>query len=1155
MDRTDTDVPDIDADDGDPQVDRISDSRKIGPDQLRGFIELIDAVPYWWHVARKELLFVGTQAAALFGFPLEAWQDSSFWHSRVHPEDLTSTLADYDAGLRQRRDVALEYRFRVAGGDWLWIRDSVRFVETPEGLCAIGTMVDITPHKHIEQALSASEERYRALVETANLIPYAYDIDEDRVTYIGPQAAKLLGYSLERWNPHRFWDDYMHPDDRDRVESTWDEASSVGYSGQIEYRLVCKDGRTVWVSDVSSVVNTAAGTRTACGFLIDVTDRRIAEQLVRDREDLLRSLVEAIPASINVKDLDGRYRLVNQAYARRHGRTADELLGRAAEEIFDAEHAERMAALAHSALQSGQATEFQERVHRRADGKGDVWLTSKVPLKDANGCIRHIAGIALDITDRKRAERALHASEERYRRFIESANASPHTFDLTSMRFTYVGPQFTRMFGYPVERLTDHESWISLIHPDDRAAAVSASVLGKSELIEHTNEYRMIAADGRIVWVREYCVNETYDDGRRIEYGLVFDISREKSAEQALRDSEAKYRAIVEDQTEFVVRFGPGGVMSYMNPAYCRHHGLTERELLGRSWYEFLPDADLPVVAASLAQITADNPIAAIEHRTVLPNGEIRWENWMNRGIFDRDGRTLGYQAVGRDITDRKLAEERMQESERRFRHLVESTDVVPYTMDVQTGRFTYVGPQAFRLLGYAHEEWSDEQFWESILHPDERDRMLEQWNKIKSIIGDECQEYRVVRKDGSVIWIRDVIRLELDPLGRKVAYGLMLDITDNKQREEQLRQAQKMDIVGQMTGGVAHDFNNLLTVIIGNLHLLGPVVRDNPAATRRLNLIKGAAERGAELTKGLLAFARRQTLQGKLTNVNSLVSGMSELLRRTLGEGIQIDLDLSEDLWPTVVDPAQMESVLVNLAVNARDAMGSSGSLHIETSNRLVDVGDGEHRPFIMLAVGDSGCGMSPEVLGKVFEPFFTTKPVGQGTGLGLSMVYGTVKQSGGRLEIESEVGKGTTVRIYLPRAETATAAAQAPAIAVEPAPGSATILLVEPDADGRKAAASILADLGHRVTEADGGSAALSVLESAGDSIDLMITNLSMPGNMSGVVLAHEATRRLPQLKVLFCSVPVPGAQDQQWVLKPYAAADLASKVGSALMDGRRT
>jgi signal transduction histidine kinase len=396
---------------------------------------------------------------------------------------------------------------------------------------------------------------------------------------------------------------------------------------------------------------------------------------------------------------------------------------------------------------------------------------------------------------------------------------------------------------------------------------------------------------------------------------------------------------------------------------------------------------------------------------------------------------------------------------------------------------------------------------------------------------------------------------------GKVYVMGWMRDVTEQRETEAQLLQAQKMESVGQLTGGIAHDFNNLLTVIIGNLDLALDRVPSamRPAIDRALQ----AAERGAALIQRLLAFSRRQTLVPEALDFNSLVAGMEDLLRRTLGEHIGIELKPSRGLWLASADRGQVENALLNLAINARDAMPGGGKLTIETGNvhldedyaaRNAEVAAGD---YVMMAVTDTGSGMPPEIVERAFEPFFTTKEVGKGSGLGLSMIYGFAKQSGGHLKIYSEVGHGTTVRLYLPRLSAqAESAARSKTVAADYPRGGETILVVEDDKDVRAFVISQLQDLGYRVLEAADGPQAQEILDSDA-SIDLLFTDVVMPGGMTGRQLAEKAKLRRPTLKTLFTSgytensVVHQGRLDPgvHFLSKPYKRQDLARKLRAVL------
>jgi PAS domain S-box-containing protein len=422
--------------------------------------------------------------------------------------------------------------------------------------------------------------------------------------------------------------------------------------------------------------------------------------------------------------------------------------------------------------------------------------------------------------------------------------------------------------------------------------------------------------------------------------------------------------------------------------------------------------------------------------------------------------------------------------------------------------------------------------------------------------------EERIVGLDGRIIDVEVTAAAFLDD-GDPAILVIMRDLSERKVTERQLAHAQRMETVGHLTGGMAHDFNNLLTVIIGNLDLLEESLKDRPRESELAGMALSAGLRGAELTRQLLAFSRQQSLDPQVFHMNELVAGTTDLLRRTLGEGIDVRMQLADDLWPALADPSQLESAMTNLAINARDAMQEGGILTIETANKHLDAKyasenlEVEPGEYVMLAVSDTGTGIPPEVLARVFEPFFTTKRDGKGSGLGLSMIYGFARQSRGHVKIYSEPGHGTTVRLYLPRApadrQLQTAEASVETLDVV---AGATILVVEDKPEVRRVVSHQLAELGYQVIEADNVAAALRIVE-GGERIDLLFTDIVMPGGKTGVDLAREARQHRPALKVVFTSgfaEILNGNEDEARALgallsKPYRKYDLARQIQETL------
>jgi PAS domain S-box-containing protein len=504
---------------------------------------------------------------------------------------------------------------------------------------------------------------------------------------------------------------------------------------------------------------------------------------------------------------------------------------------------------------------------------------------------------------------------------------------------------------------------------------------------------------------------------------------------------------------------------------------------------------------------------------------------------------------------------EQLDASERRYRNLV---DLMQEAIWIHAdGKILFANPAAAKLFGAAHAGELIGRPSIAWVHADDQHRAAA---RTRQLTAGPCSvpvtEMRLVRLDGKVR-IAAIHAVSFLQDGTLHVMASAVDVTALREAETQLHQAQKMESVGQLTGGIAHDFNNLLTVVIGGLDAVaGRLSADlRPIVEGSL----GAAERGAALIRQMLAFSRRQVLAPESLDLNDLAGGMEDLLCRTLGEDIEIELKPHRGLWPALADKAQVESALLNLTINARDAMPGGGKLTIETANANLDRdyadGNAELTPgdYVMLAVTDTGVGMPPEVVARAFEPFFTTKSAGKGTGLGLSMIYGFAKQSGGHLKIYSEPGHGTTVRLYLPRHSTqaiaALPAAPAPSQTDQPR-GGETILVVEDDALVRNFVVLQLRDLGYRVIEAADGPKALRIFDS-NEPIDLLLTDVVMPGGMTGRQLAERAHQRRPQLKTLYSSgytensIVHQGKLDPgvHFLSKPFRRQDLAVKVREAL------
>jgi PAS domain S-box-containing protein len=638
---------------------------------------------------------------------------------------------------------------------------------------------------------------------------------------------------------------------------------------------------------------------------------------------------------------------------------------------------------------------------------------------------------------------------------------------------------------------------------------------------------------------------------------------------------DGRYRLLVESITDYAIyMLDRDGVISSWNPGAERFKGYRADEILGRHFSEFYTEEDRAAGLPALALRTA-----AAEGRferegwRVRKDGTRFWAHVIIDPIRDSAGELIGFAKITRDLSERREAQEALKQSEEQFRLLVQGvTDYALYMLD-REGRVSSWNAGAARIKGYRAEEVIGEHFSRFYSDADREAGTPAEGLRTAERTGRWETEGWRVRKDGSQFWAHVVLDAIRDDAGELMGFAkITRDVSDRRETERALEEArlalfqsQKMEAVGQLTGGVAHDFNNLLTVILGGLDTIARSKPEDAARIKRsLDMARHAAERAASLTGRLLAFSRRQPLQPTPTDLNGLVRDMADLLHRSLGEQVELEGVLSPRLWTVEIDRNQLESAIINLAVNARDAMPEGGKLTIETANVYLDqayaAADAEVIPgqYVMLSVTDTGSGIPADLLQRVFEPFFTTKEVGRGTGLGLSMVYGFVKQSGGHVTIYSERDQGTAVKIYLPRHAGEALEESRGELERPGASEGEAILVVEDNPDVRAYSVMILHELGYQVVEADGAESALAVLRSDA-RIDLLFTDVVLP-DKSGRVIADEARVLRPELKVLFTTgysrnaIVHHGRLDAGVNLlpKPFTFEQLATRVRDVL-DGR--
>jgi PAS domain S-box-containing protein len=636
---------------------------------------------------------------------------------------------------------------------------------------------------------------------------------------------------------------------------------------------------------------------------------------------------------------------------------------------------------------------------------------------------------------------------------------------------------------------------------------------------------------------------------------------------EAAPPDEQRYRLLVEAVTDYAIyMLDPTGVVASWNAGARRFKGYADQEIIGQHFSRFYTEEDKQTGLPARALATAVNE-GRFEQEgwRVRKDGTRMWAHVVIDPIRDPSGKLIGFAKITRDVTERKAAEDALRRSEERFRLLVQGVkDYAIYMLD-PTGRVTNWNAGARRFKGYSEDEIIGEHF--SRFYTDEDKAVGLPARALATAANEgrfENEGWRV-RKDGARFWAHVIIDPIRDAAGDLIGFAkITRDMTERRAAQEALEktraallQSQKMETVGQLTGGIAHDFNNLLAVILGNLELLRKRSPDDPKITRMIENSILAAQRGASLTQRMLAFARRQELKTEPVDVPNLVRGMAELLQRSIGPTVRIDTYFPLRLAPALADPNQLELALLNLGVNARDAMPEGGTITIAAREERIaarESGGPQPGEYICLSVADTGEGMDEETLARAVEPFFTTKGVGKGTGLGLSMIHGFAEQSGGRLILKSQRGQGTIGEIWLPVAQadaTAPSEAEPTTLRVERGVRPLTILVVDDDALVLMNTAAMLEDMGHEVVEASSGDQALRVLRRA-RRIDLVITDQAMPG-ITGTELAAAIRSEWPDVPVVlatgYAELPPGTGTDLPKLNKPFMQDDLARIIAATV------
>jgi two-component system cell cycle sensor histidine kinase/response regulator CckA len=882
--------------------------------------------------------------------------------------------------------------------------------------------------------------------------------------------------------------------------------------------------------------------------LRDITVRKQYEETLRRYELLAKYTGDIV---LFVRRKDGRIVEANAAALEAYGYSRDEILSLSIGDLR-AVSAQTMTE-EQMAIADAAGLRF-ETVHRRRDGSTFPVEASSVGATIGNE--RTLMSVVRDITERQRAELSLRASEELHRTILDTAMDGFVLLD-TSGRIRQVNQAYCRMTGYTKEEL------IGLSIPDLEARESPPEIDTHVRKIlargQDGFETRQRRKDGTIFDVELRVQHDSQEGGRMVAF--LRDISERKRAEAEI----ALLKHSVDVHYDAAYWADSDGRLIYVNDVACRSLGYASGELIGKSLLDINAKANPQRMEAVWKILRTEGFYRSESVHRRKDGSEFPVEILTTYVQFGGREYACGF---ARDIKERKQAETALRESEEKFRAAFMTGLDAVYWATLEEGEILEVNPVFESVFGYSREEAIGKTSLALGLYVETSDRrkMVDELQS-QGFIRD--LELKVRRKDGRVITI-SLSGSKVVRAGQQFLLGVVRDITERKRAEEetakltrQLQQSQKMESVGRLAGGVAHDFNNMLGVILGHAELALEKVDAANSLHADLMSISSAAQRSADLTRQLLAFARKQTVAPKVLNLNDTVAGMLKMVKRLIGEHIKLDWRPGEPLWPVLMDAAQIDQILANLCVNARDAIANVGTITIATGTKVIDTdaavpstGATPH-DYVWLSVQDDGCGMDPQTLSHAFEPFFTTKEVGTGTGLGLATVYGIVKQNNGFIDLQSEPGKGTGFTIYLPR-HVGKVARLPTEVAGAAEPGHETILLVEDEASLLQVTQRMLEKRGYKVLGASTPGRAIELAREHAGTIDLLVTDVVMP-EMNGRDLAKSILSLYPKTKRLFMSgytadvIAHQGVLDEgvQFIQKPFSARDLAARV-RAVLDG---
>jgi PAS domain S-box-containing protein len=1027
----------------------------------------------------------------------------------------------------------------------------------------IEVVEDITGRKQVEEALRFTQSSVDGLAESAFWIgPDAGFI------YINDAACRSLGYSREEllsMTVHDIAPDISPEEWADHWRKTREQGAVA-----FESRQRAKDGR-IFPVDITVSFLEFEGKEYNCAFARDITERKRTEEELRQSEEKFKEVVELLPQPVFELDVWSKVTYASRKAFELFGYTDQDFeRGVYAANLVVPGDRDRVFGNLQKILQ-GEHEDGKEYTALRKDGTTFPAFIHSVPIVRDDRIVG-VRGIIVDFSARKETEEALRMSEERYRTLFETSRDAI-VIVTREGEFIDVNKSFSDLFGFTKEEIMNMNARQLWADPDDRSRWLEKM---KRHGSASDYEWKAVRKDGTVRYCLLTSTVRQAEDGTLQYQTIVRDVTEQRKAEQDLRESEERYRDLFENASDAIYTHDLDGNYTSVNKAVERLTGYSREQFLKLNFRDIVNPEDLVRTEENLRKKVEDGvpKTGPYEVRVRAQDGRNRWLEVTSR-LVTKHGMPVGVQGSFRDVTNRKETEKALrrsqeeykslyEESKKReelYRSLLDSSPDAVVIYDIH-GDVRYVNDSFTRIFGWTIEEVQGKRL--AFVPDSERAVTMANVHRVleggKPLSQFEARRYT---KDGRIVDTSISASRYHDHQGNPAGMVVVLaDITERKQLEAQLRQAAKMEAIGQLAGGVAHDFNNLLTAMIGYCNMLMLELPDQGTHREKLVQINRAAERAASLTQQLLAFGRKQVLEMRTLDLNAVISDFGRMLRRLIGENVEIVMALDPSAGNVEADQGQIEQILMNLAVNARDAMPQGGLLTIETANVITDEEFAKTRPeippgdYVVFSVSDTGLGIDAEVLPRIFDPFFTTKEKGVGTGLGLSTVYGIAKQHRGHVTVYSELEPGTTFKVYLPRAKGAADKSSGPKSVQQRQSGTETVLVVEDEEIVCSLACEALEMLGYTTLSACDSREALAVSNGYDGIIHLLLTDVVLP-YMDGRSLFERLSRSRPEMKVLYMSGYTDDAivhhgvldPDVHFLQKPFTMDSLAGKMREVL------